>query len=102
MNVDTHLKSMSRQGMVEYAGMIERFMSRVTPDTVTFSAHLNRPHAMRVPRNIQAACLEIAGGQLYGDPPGEAIQQHISAFHNPNITMQYHGNCCVVYNLATL
>lgn len=102
MNVDTHLKSMSRQGMVEYAGMIERFMSRVTPDTVTFSAHLNRPHAMRVPRNIQAACLEIAGGQLYGDPPGEAIQQHISAFHNPNIKMHYHGNCCVVYNLATL
>ena len=102
MNVDTHLKAMSRQGMVEYVDMIQNFMNRVRPDTVTFATHLNRPHAMRVPRNIQAACLEIAQGQTYGDPPGEAIQQHIGAFHNPNIKMHYHGNCCVVYNTATL
>lgn len=102
MNVDTHLKSMSREGMVDYVNMIQNFMNRVKPDTVTFAAHLNRPHAMRVPRNIQAACLEIAQGQTYGDPPGEAIQQHIGAFHNPNIRMHYHGNCCVVYNTATL
>lgn len=102
MNVDTHLKSMSRQGMIDYVDMIQNFMNRVAPDTITFSAHLNRPHTMRVPRNIQAACLEIAHGQTYGDPPGEAIQQHISAFHNPNIKMHYHGNCCVVYNTATL
>ncbi len=102
MNVDTHLKSMSRKGLVEYVDMIERFINRVAPDTVTFSAHLNRPHAMRVPRNIQAACLEIASGQTYGDPQGEAIQQHIGAFHNPNIKMHYHGNCCVVYNTSTL
>lgn len=102
MNVDTHLKSMTRQGMVDYVNMVQNFINRVAPDTVTFSAHLNRPHSMRVPRNIQAACLEIANGQIYADPPGEAIQQHISAFHNPNIKMHYHGNCCVVYNLATL
>lgn len=102
MNVDTHLKSMSRQGMVDYVNMLQSFMNRVRPDTVIFSSHLNRPHAMRVPRNIQAACLEIALGQTYGDPPGEAIQQHIGAFHNPNIKMHYHGNCCVVYNTATL
>lgn len=102
MNVDTHLKSMSRQGLIDYVDMIQRFMNRVASDTVTFSAHLNRPHAMRVPRNIQAACLEIANGQTYGDPQGEAIQQHISAFHNPAIKMHYHGNCCVVYNTDTL
>lgn len=102
MNVDTHLKSMSRQGMMDYVNMIQNFMNRVKPDTVTFSSHLNRPHAMRVPRNIQAACLEIALGQTHGDPPGEAIQQHIGAFHNPNIKMHYHGNCCVVYNTETL
>ena len=52
--------------------------------------------------NIMAAGMESANGQTYGDQPGEAIQQHIGAFHNPNIKMHYHGNCCVVYNLGTL
>lgn len=101
-NVDTHLKSMTLQGMKDYVAMLQHFMDRIQPDTVTFSSHLNRPHGMRVPKNIMAACMEIANGQTYGDQPGEAIQQHIGAFHNPNIKMHYHGNCCVVYNLGTL
>ena len=101
-NVDTHLKSMTRRGLVDYVSMLQNLMNRIRPDTVTFSSHLNRPHGMRVPKNIMAACLEIANGQIYGDQPGEAIQQHIGAFHNPNIKMHYHGNCCVVYNLGTL
>lgn len=103
MNVDTHLKGPGgRQFFIDYADMIERFLHRVAPDTVLFSSHLNRPNAMRVPRNIQQACLEIAAGQTYGDQPGEAIQQHIGAFHSPYIKMHYHGNCCVVYNTKGL
>lgn len=102
MNVDTHLKGLNRQGMWDYADMLEAFMKKIPEDTVLFSSHLNRPNEMRVPRNIAAACREIAAGQTWGDPPGEAIQKHISAFNNPDIKMHYHGNCCVVYNSALL
>lgn len=98
MNIDTHLKKLDRQGMRDYAAMLEHFMSLIQDDTLIFSSHLNRPHDLSVPRNIAAACLDIAEGRTEGDPPGEAIQKHLSAFNNPAIKMHYHGNCCVVYN----
>ena len=103
MNVDTHLKGPNdRQFFLNYAKMLQNFLDRVDPDTKIFSAHLNRPHSMRVPRNIQAACLELAAGQTFGDAPGEAIQKHTNGFHNPNTREHYHGLSCVVYNIKTL
>lgn len=102
MNVDTHLKKLNRQGFRDYADMLEDFMKKINEDTILFSSHLNRPNQLRVPRNIAAACREIAAGQTYGDPPGEAIQKHLPSFNNPDIKMHYHGNCCVVYNSAIL
>ena len=98
MNIDTHLKKLDRQGMREYAAMLEHFMTLIKEDTLIFSSHLNRPHDLSVPRNIAAACLDIAEGRTEADPPAEAIQKHLPAFHNPAIKMHYHGNCCVVYN----
>lgn len=102
MNIDTHLKGLDRQGMRDYVVMLENFRKRVREDTMIFSSHLNRPHDMSVPRNIAAACMEIADGQTQYDPPGEAIQKHLTAFNNPAIRMHYHGNCCVVYNSALM
>lgn len=102
MNVDTHLKGLNRDGLREYARMLNRFMAIVNEDTMIFSSHLNRPHNISVPMNIAAACLEIAQGQTVSDPPGEAIQKHLTAFNDPAIKMHYHGNCCVVYNSALL
>lgn len=104
MNVDTHLKALDREGFREYARMLERFFARVDPSVTVFTAHLNRPNTLRVARNIQMCCLEIAEGHTYGDPPGEAIQKHFGpkGFNNPDIKMHYHGNCCVVYNSAKL
>lgn len=98
MNIDTHLKKLDRQGMREYAAMLEHFMTLIKEDTLIFSSHLNRPHDLSVPRNIATACLDIAEGRTEADPPAEAIQKHLPAFHNPAIKMHYHGNCCVVYN----
>lgn len=99
MNIDTHLKALDRQGMREYADMLTRFTGIVNEETLIFSSHLNRPHDISVPKNIAAACLEIADGQTQSDPPGEAIQKHLSAFNHPAVKMHYHGNCCVVYHL---
>ncbi len=102
MNVDTHLKGMDREGFKAYVKMLDNFFTRVSEDTMIFSSHLNRPHRMRVPRNIREACREIAEGKTEGDQPGEAIQQHTNGFHNPAVKMHYHGNCCVVYNESLL
>ena len=102
MNIDTHLKALDRQGMLDYAAMLDGFVARVDEDTMIFSSHLNRPHDMSVPRNIREACLEIAEGKTEDDPPGEAIQKHLTAFNNPAIKMHYHGNCCVVYDSAKM
>ncbi len=102
MNIDTHLKALDRSGMREYANMLNHFMSLIKEDTLIFSSHLNRPHDLSVPRNIAAACLEIADMQTESDPPGEAIQKHLTAFNNPAIKMHYHGNCCVVYDSVKL
>ena len=100
MNVDTHLKALDREGFLEYARMLDRFFARVDPNVRVFTAHLNRPNTLRVARNIQMCCLEIAAGQTRDDPPGEAIQKHFGpqGFNNPHKKMHYHGNCCVVYD----
>ncbi|MCC8100952.1 MAG: MBL fold metallo-hydrolase [Clostridiales bacterium] len=102
MNIDTHLKALNRQGMRDYVKMLEHFMSLVNEDTMIFSSHLNRPHDMSVPRNIAAACQEIADGDTKFDPPGEAIQKHLASYNNPAIKMHYHGNCCVVYDSSKM
>lgn len=102
MNVDTHLKALDREGFGRYVQMMDHFLSQVREDTVFYASHLNRPHKLRVPLNIRAACVDLYEGRTEGDPPGEAIQKHLSAFNNPDIKMHYHGNCCVVYNEAKL
>jgi glyoxylase-like metal-dependent hydrolase (beta-lactamase superfamily II) len=102
MNVDTHLGGRDRQFFLDYADMLQKFIGRVDPDTTLFSAHLNRPNKMRVPRNILGSILEIAEGQVYGDQPAEAIQKHIGNYHNPHRKMHYHGLCVVCYDNSFL
>ena len=98
MNTDTHLKGIDRAELEKYPAMLDQFLSRISTDTVLYSSHLNRPNGLRVPLGIKKACLEILAGKTKGDPQGEAIQQHIEAFHNPHIKMHFSGLCCVVYN----
>ena len=102
MNVDTHLKAMTMDGFKDYIAMLDRFFEQVRPDTVFYASHLNRPHRLRVPMNIRAAAVDLIEGRIDDDPPGEAIQKHLTSFNNPDLKMHYHGNCCIVYNRARL
>lgn len=99
MNVDTHLGGTTAQFYRDYADMLERFMKRVDPETRLWSAHLNRPDTLRIPRNIRQACLEVANQiGVEDDCPAEAIQHHIGKFRNPGGRMHYHGINCIIYN----
>ncbi|MDR0999850.1 MAG: MBL fold metallo-hydrolase [Clostridiales bacterium] len=99
MNVDTHLGGTTAQFYRDYADMLQRFTQRVNPDTRLWASHLNRPDTLRIPRNIRAACLEIADQiNVECDCPAEAIQHHIGKFRNPGGRMHYHGINCVIYN----
>ncbi len=96
INVDTHIKNLDRQGLLDYSKMLRRVLSITGEDIRIFAGHLNRPHKANVPRNLAAACEEVANGQTAGDPPGETI--FLEKAGNPAVRMHYHGNSCIIYN----
>ena len=98
INIDTHIKKLDRQGLIDYSDMLSRFLT-VTGENVTiYAGHLNRAHKSNVPKNLAAACMEVANGQTEDDPPGETI--FLEKAGNLNIRMHYHGNSCIIYNSA--
>jgi glyoxylase-like metal-dependent hydrolase (beta-lactamase superfamily II) len=100
INVDTHIKSLDRDGLLTYSKTLLRFLSLTGDDITIYSGHLNRPHKSNVPKNIALACEEVAHGQTEYDPPGETI--FLEKAGNSSIRMHYHGNSCIIYNSALL
>lgn len=96
VNIDTHIKALSRAHLRGYAQMLRRLVDIVGEGATMYASHTNRPHSMRVAHSLIAACEAVASGQTAGDPPGETIFRERS--NNPHMRMHYHGNCCIVYN----
>lgn len=100
INVDTHIKKLDRQGLLDYRDMLYRFLSITGEDIRIYAGHLNRPHRANVPRNLALACEEVASGQTAGDPPGETI--FLEKAGNPAMRMHYHGNSCIIYDSSLM
>ncbi len=100
VNVDTHIKKLGKEGLLEYSQMLDRFLDTVGEDAKNFAGHLNRPHSSRVTRSLSAACREVAQGETENDPPGETI--FLEKAGNTSMRMHYHGNCCIIYNSSLL
>lgn len=100
INIDTHIKSLDRAGLLAYRDMLYRFLFFTGEDVRIYAGHLNRPHKSNVPRNLALACEEVANGMTAGDPPGETI--FLEKAGNPAMRMHYHGNSCIIYNADLL
>lgn len=100
VNVDTHIKKLDKEGLMEYSHMLKAFVEKVGTDARNFAGHLNRSHAARVALNLAAACEGVARGEIEQDPPGETIFLEKSG--NVSMRMHYHGNCCIIYNASLL
>lgn len=100
VNIDTHLKTLDNQGILEYRDMLYRLLSQVGDGITIYAGHLNRGHKTNVLKNLAIACEEVAMGKTAGDIPGETY--FLKDTGNPSIRAHYHGNCCIVYDRSLL
>jgi len=98
ISIQTHIKRLDNEALLEYAGVIKRFISIVGEDCVMYSGHCALPLPIQVAKNIAAACEEVASGKNFGDPPAEMIFKNQK--NRGDQQLRYHnvGNTCIVYN----
>lgn len=96
VNIATHLEALNREELRRYAKNLRRMVELVGEDATLYACHTNRPHSIKVAKNLIAACEEVSAGKTAGDPPGETIFTELN--NESCIRIHYHGNTCVVYN----
>ena len=100
INIDTHLKRLNKEGLLEYRETLHRFLSITGDNVIIYAGHLNRPQRSNVPKNLALACEEVAAGHTENDPPGETI--FLEKAGNHSIRMHYHGNSCIIYDSSLI
>jgi glyoxylase-like metal-dependent hydrolase (beta-lactamase superfamily II) len=102
IHIQTHIKRLDNDALIEYSKVIKRFISMVGDDCQLYSGHLAVPMSIQVAKNVAAACEEVAAGKTYGDPPTEMIFKNQKNRGDQQLRYHYVGNACIVYNATMI